>query len=252
MKANFDDVYTGYTAQATYDGTGTWDVTETDLWDSCDPMAQPETSTITITQTGSDVTLVDEDGNTHTGTVSGTYNNLYGEFIDSGGTRKIYIAFTLSSSTSGNGSYYWEWTDGVDWCEGVGLFTFTKQAAPPAGGGGGGGGGCFIATAAYGSHMESHVKTLREFRDRFLLTNSVGKVFVDLYYTYSPPVADFIARHETLQAAVRLSLLPVVGVSWMSLNTGLSVNLLLIGLLICFMGVSATIALRRMRHRSQV
>ena len=91
--------------------------------------------------------------------------------------------------------------------------------APPSGGGGGGG-GCFIATAAYGSSMEPHVKVLRDFRDRFLLTHPVGKILVDCYYTFSPPIADCIARHETLKAAVRLSLLPVVGVSWMSLNIG--------------------------------
>ena len=41
--------------------------------------------------------------------------------------------------------------------------------------GGGGGGGCFIATAANGSRMEPHVKILRDFRDRFLLLNSMGK-----------------------------------------------------------------------------
>ena len=36
---------------------------------------------------------------------------------------------------------------------------------------GGGGGGCFIATAAYGSLMEPHVKILRDFRDKCLRNN---------------------------------------------------------------------------------
>lgn len=102
-----------------------------------------------------------------------------------------------------------------------------NPGAPPAGGGG----GCFIATAAYGSYMEPHVVILRDFRDRFLLTNPVGKVFVGLYYGYTPPVADFIARNETLQTAVRLSLLPVVGVSWISLKFCTVTTLVLIILL---------------------
>ena len=49
----------------------------------------------------------------------------------------------------------------------------------------GGSGGCFIATAAYGSHMESHVKILRDFRDRSLLTDSISNM--DFYYAFSPP-----------------------------------------------------------------
>ncbi|MEA1946583.1 MAG: CFI-box-CTERM domain-containing protein [Thermodesulfobacteriota bacterium] len=117
----------------------------------------------------------------------------------------------------------------------------------PGGGGGsgsqvvssskGGGGGCFIATAAYGSLMEPHVKILRDFRDRFLLGNTVGKIFVRLYYTYSPPMADFIAKHDSLRTMVRISLLPVVGVSWIALKIGLvsTVALMLI-FISCFVG----------------
>ncbi len=79
---------------------------------------------------------------------------------------------------------------------------------------------CFIATAAYGSMMEPHVKTLRDFRDKFMLGNEIGKSFVRLYNTYSPPIADFIAKHNSLRAMVRISLLPVVGISWVALKIG--------------------------------
>jgi hypothetical protein len=82
------------------------------------------------------------------------------------------------------------------------------------------GGGCFIATAAYGSYMEPHVMILREFRDRFLLNNRMGKAFVEAYYQYSPPLADFIAKHANLKTVVRISLLPLVGVSWVALQMG--------------------------------
>ncbi len=87
-------------------------------------------------------------------------------------------------------------------------------------GAGGGGGGCFIATAAYGSPIEPQVKVLREFRDCILLTNNVGRSFVKLYNTYSPPMADCIAKHSNLRAVVRWSLLPLVGRSWVALNLG--------------------------------
>lgn len=89
------------------------------------------------------------------------------------------------------------------------------------GGGGGGGGGCFIATAAYGSPMAPQVKVLRKIRDRFLLTNSLGKTVVNFYYAFSPKLADFISEHAGLRAMVRVGLLPLVGLSWIALKTGL-------------------------------
>lgn len=103
-----------------------------------------------------------------------------------------------------------------------------------AGGGGGGGGGCFIATAAFGSPVEKGVQVLKDFRDRFLLTNTPGKVFVRLYYKYSPPVANHIARHEWVKTLVRICLYPLIGLSYLLLNF----PLLLCGVLsVCAVGL---------------
>ena len=73
-----------------------------------------------------------------------------------------------------------------------------------------GGGGCFIATAAYGSSDVVDVKTLRKFRDKFLLTNKWGKKFVKFYYKVSPPIADFIRDKKAVRFIVRCALKPVV------------------------------------------
>lgn len=129
---------------------------------------------------------------------------------------------------------------------GAGTVTGPAPAPAPAGGGGG---GCFIATAAYGSPMEPHVKVLRDFRDRFLLTNPVGKTFVDLYYNYSPPVVDFIARHDTVCLVVRWSLLPFVGVSWMAINHGPISTLVFILLFLSLISSTTVVLFKRICQR---
>ncbi|MBI4824806.1 MAG: InlB B-repeat-containing protein [Nitrospirae bacterium] len=87
-----------------------------------------------------------------------------------------------------------------------------EEPSPETGSSSGGssGGGCFIATAAYGSYLDPEVMVLRKFRDNYLLTNYIGNAFVSFYYKNSPPIADYISRHEGLKVTTRIALTPVV------------------------------------------
>ncbi len=131
----------------------------------------------------------------------------------------------------------------------MGADEYVYVAPPPGGGlppaaGGGGGGGCFIATAAYGSYSESHVMVLREFRDDVLLKSEAGTALVDMYYAYSPPIADFIAERPALRVATRIALAPVV-----STVKHPGAALLLMGFVVAGAGVSIRQGRRRRRRK---
>jgi len=89
-----------------------------------------------------------------------------------------------------------------------------------AGGVGGSGGfdPCFIATAAYGTPMAAQIDVLRAFRDTYLLDNALGTAFVDCYYRFSPFLADLVAQHPWLAAAMRVLLTPVILMAHLSLS----------------------------------
>jgi hypothetical protein len=107
--------------------------------------------------------------------------------------------------------------------------------------------GCFIATAAFGSRFEKHVQLLRRFRDLYLMPNSIGRAFVKTYYKYSPPMADFIAKHNILRTMVRWGLAPLIAVSWIALKTGLLTTVAL--LLLLFSGFIGFVWFRR-KHKA--
>jgi hypothetical protein len=138
------------------------------------------------------------------GTSSGNYTNV----IDAG-NRTDYTVTELAEGAT----YYFAATAYIgtgDESTFSNVASYTVPGETPSSGSSGGGGGCFIATAAWGSRLAPEVVTLREFRDRYLLTNAAGQAFVDWYYRVSPPAAAFIAEHESLKTAVRWGLTPVV------------------------------------------
>ena len=73
--------------------------------------------------------------------------------------------------------------------------------------------GCFIATAAYGSELDTRIDTLRTFRDLYLMNNSIGKALVKAYYQFSPPIANYISERQWLKKIVRTLLVPVIGLA---------------------------------------
>ncbi|MCX5693044.1 MAG: PKD domain-containing protein, partial [Candidatus Omnitrophica bacterium] len=62
---------------------------------------------------------------------------------------------------------------------------------------------CFIATVAFDSPIAKEVIVLREFRDKYLLKSGPGRRFVDFYYHFSPPIADFIKDNQFLKSVIR-------------------------------------------------
>lgn len=87
---------------------------------------------------------------------------------------------------------------------------------------------CFVATAAYGSFLDPHVTTLRQFRDQYLMPYTWGRELVQLYYHYSPPLADLIARHDSLRTLTRAVLTPMV----YAITYPLAFGILALGLLL--------------------
>ena len=76
------------------------------------------------------------------------------------------------------------------------------------------GGGCLIATAAYGSEMAPQVQLLREIRDNQLMNTESGSAFMgtfnELYYSFSPYIADMERESPLFKEAVKLGLTPML------------------------------------------
>jgi hypothetical protein len=113
------------------------------------------------------------------------------------------------------------------------------------------GGGCLIATATYGSEMASEVQQLRELRDNQLLNTESGTQFMgmfnDVYYSFSPIIADYERENPYFKEAVKLAITPLIStLSLMEnaesesevLSIGISVIMLNLGM---YLGVPAVV-----------
>ena len=115
------------------------------------------------------------------------------------------------------------------------------------------GGGCLIATATYGSEMATEVQQLRELRDNTLLNTESGTAFMstfnDIYYSFSPVIADYERENPLFKEAVKIAITPLIStLSLMEnaesesevLSIGISVIMLNLGM---YLGVPAIVVI---------
>jgi len=76
------------------------------------------------------------------------------------------------------------------------------------------GGGCLIATATYGSEMAPQVQFLREIRDNQLMNTDSGVSFMNgfnqLYYSFSPTIADLERENPAFKEFVKIGITPML------------------------------------------
>ncbi len=80
---------------------------------------------------------------------------------------------------------------------------------------------CFIASVAFGSSDSPYVRLLRNFRDQYLMSSHYGRMFVAIYYSFSPNVANFLEIHPPAPVIVRFALFPLVGMAYLFLHVSL-------------------------------
>ncbi|MGY5144311.1 MAG: Ig domain-containing protein [Candidatus Nitrosopumilus sp. bin_32a] len=120
------------------------------------------------------------------------------------------------------------------------------------------GGGCLIATATYGSEMAPQVQFLREIRDNQLVSTESGMSFMSgfnqLYYSFSPTIADLERENPLFKEAVKLSITPLLSsLSVMSyaetdsevLGYGIGVILMNLGM---YVGIPAIIIFKTRKY----
>ena len=193
--------------------------------------------------------FVDADGDAHEAS-QWIIQNASGGIVYSGSFDAVSkTSFTVPSGIlQANTKYYWQviYRDDRGVVSSASALTAFTAASPVPGKG-----GCFIATAAFGSPMVGQVEILRQFRDRYLLTNHPGQKFVAWYYRNGPAAANYIKGKPLAKAAIRVALYPLIGFSFLLIYGYLpfvAAGLLLTVFL--FLRFNRSIFLQPRRHRS--
>jgi peptidyl-prolyl cis-trans isomerase B (cyclophilin B) len=115
------------------------------------------------------------------------------------------------------------------------------------------GGGCLIATATYGSEMAVEVQQLRELRDNQLLQTESGSAFMttfnDIYYSFSPIIADYERENPYFKEAVKIAITPLISTLSLMENAESESEVLSIGIsvialnLAMYLGVPAIVVI---------
>ena len=110
------------------------------------------------------------------------------------------------------------------------------------------GGGCLIATAAYGTELAPQVQFLREIRDNTIMSTASGASFMtgfnQLYYSFSPTIADMERANPMFQEVVRTFITPMISsLSIMTLaDSGSEVEVLGLGISVIMLNLGMYIA----------
>jgi hypothetical protein len=108
------------------------------------------------------------------------------------------------------------------------------------------GGGCLIATAAYGSEMSPQVQLLREIRDNQLMNTESGTAFMsgfnELYYSFSPTIADMERESPIFKEIVKVGLTPMISSLAIMENANSESEVLGLGLSVIMLNIGMYIA----------
>ena len=109
--------------------------------------------------------------------------------------------------------------------------------------------GCFVATAAFGVDWSAEVQVLRDFRDRFLVTNEPGRAFVRWYYRNGPSAAALIAEYDAVRPVVRALLWPLVVIALYTLAAPPAATFTLLFLCFALVVVRRSVSYRQILTR---